>query len=576
MSVRKHWPATTVVALALAASLVGLRNDFTYDDRFIVLLNPVVHSLHRWWTLFAQSYWPQNWSGDGYRPLTMLAYAAEWVAGGGSPMVFHAANIVLYALVALIVFLVARELLPVWAAWIAAALFAVHPVHVEAVANVVGQAELIVALAVLVAALAYLRDRRSGDVRPGTAVLITFCFAAGCFAKEHGIVLPGLLLAAELTVIRDDRPLAERVRKLRPLYLALFAVALGFVVARARVLSDHSFGGFAPYTPFSSLRISGPDRVLTAITVVPEWIRLLLWPAHLSSEYGPPQLAIAQGFSFTQLPGLALLGAVLLLGVVLRRRNPTASFGIAWVCVALLPSSNFILPAGIMLAERTLFLPSLGAMLLVGAVVAAVATRVEKESANRQRVRSLASVAAALVLLAGLSRSVLRTTVWRDNARLFAQAVIDSPDAYRAHYMLGAFHFESHDRRGGEAEYRRAMQLFPYDPAVSFNMAEQYRNAGMCREAIPFYRWTRGLDPDYPVGRTQYAECFLEVAQYDSARTWILAAVKAGGSVPLLHQMLVAADSAKMADLVRARAGSGLAGGIGKLPDTMQKAAREQ
>jgi protein O-mannosyl-transferase len=574
MKLRKYQPAAAIAVLALAASIIGLRNEFTYDDRYIVLLNPVVHSLHRWWTLFAQSYWPQNWSGDGYRPLTMLAFAAEWVAGGGSPMVFHAANIVLYALVALIVFLVARELLPVWAAWIAAALFAVHPVHVEAVANVVGQAELIVALAVLAAVLAYLRDRRSGDIRAGTAVLITFCFAGGCFAKEHGIVLPGLLLAAELTVIHDDRPVAERIRKLRPLYLALFAVALAFVVVRARVLSDHTFGGFAPYTPFNSLRISGPDRALTAITVVPEWIRLLLWPAHLSSEYGPPQLAIAQGFSFTQLPGLMLLVAVMLLGVVLRRRNAVASFGIAWVCVALLPSSNFILPAGIMLAERTLFLPSVGAMLLVGAVIAAAATRIEA-AAVRQRPRWLAGLACALVLVAGLARSVLRTTVWRDNTRLFAQAVIDSPDAYRAHYMLGAFHFESHDRQGGEAEYRRAMQLFPYDPAVSFNMAEQYRNAGMCREAIPFYRWTRGLDPEYPVGRTQYAECFLEVAQYDSAKTWILAAVKAGGAVPLLHQMLIAADSAKIADAARAEARQRLAGSIGKLPETVQKAARQ-
>ena len=576
MSVRKYGSAAALVVLALAASAIGVRNGFTYDDRYIVLLNPAVHTLHRWWTLFAQPYWPRTWSGDGYRPLTMLGFAAEWVAGGGAPAVFHAVNVVLYAVVTVIVFLIARELLPRWAAWTAAALFAVHPVHVEAVANVVGQAELTVALAVMIAVLAYLRDRQKGDLRPATAVLVTLCFAVGCFAKEHGIVLPGLLVAAELTVIRDDRPVSVRVRKLRPLYLALFAVALGFVAARACVLSDHGFGGFSPYTPFSSLKISASDRVLTAITVVPDWIRLLLWPAHLSSEYGPPELPIAQGFSFTQLPSMVLLCAVLVLCVALRRRNAVASFGIAWVCVALLPSSNFILPAGIMLAERTLFLPSVGAMLMVGAAAAAIASRLELQAAERQRVRWVAGVACALALLGGLVRSASRTTVWHDNARLFAQAVIDSPYAYRAHYMLGAFRFENHDQRGGEAEYRRAMQLFPYDPAVSFNMAEQYRNAGMCPEAIPFYRWTRGLSPDFPLGRTQYAECFLETAQYDSAKTWILAAVDAGGSMPLLHAMVVAADSAKHADMVRAHGGKSVISGIGKLPDTVQKTARRE
>ena len=66
-------------------------------------------------------------------------------------------------------------------------------------------------------------------------------------------------------------------------------------------------GGFQPFTPFSTLHISGRDRVLTAIGVVPQWVRLLFWPAHLSSEYGPPEIEIAQGYSLTQLPGLIVL-----------------------------------------------------------------------------------------------------------------------------------------------------------------------------------------------------------------------------------------------------------------------------
>ncbi len=275
MSVRKYLPTSAVVALALLSSAVGVINDYTYDDRYVVLLNPLTHSLHRWWAVFAQPYWPRAWTGDGYRPLTILAFSVEWVARNGSPVAFHAANILLYVLASVLVYQLALALLPAWAAWVVGALFAVHPVHVEAVANVVGQSELLVAVAILAATILYVRDRRAGALRPGTAVAVTVLYAMAAFSKEHGIVLPAILIAAECTVIDDATPLRDRARRLRPFYLALLAVAVGFVAARSRVLSDHTIGGFQPFMPFAMLKISARDRILSAITVVPQWVRLL-------------------------------------------------------------------------------------------------------------------------------------------------------------------------------------------------------------------------------------------------------------------------------------------------------------
>lgn len=557
MRVRAYLPAVSVAVLALVAASTSLGNQFAYDDRFIVLLNGNVHTLHHWWGLFAQSYWPKSWSGDGYRPITMIAFAVEWAIGRGSPMLFHATNILLAVTASVLAFYLVEPLFPLWAAWSVAALFAVDPVHVEAVANVVGQAELLVAVFVLAATVLYLRDRRTGDgtVRPRTGAAIVLLYLAACFSKEHGIVLPAILAAAEVTIIADARPLVERARKLRLLYLGLALAALAFVAVRARVLSDHGIGGFAPFTPFSALKLSTRDRILTAVTVVPQWIRLLLWPQHLSSEYGPPGLEIAQGFSITQLPGLVLFLAVVALAAVLRRRRPEVSFGIAFVCIALLPSSNFILPAGIMLAERTLYLPSVGAMIAAGgfAVMAAAYIQATQADATRvARTRRWVQAVFALVLVAATVRSMRRAPVWNTTETVFRQAVIDSPDAYRAHFMLGTFAFEQNDKALGEAEYHRALRLFPYDPGMSYSLAEQYRQSHMCKEAIPFYRWTRQLAPDF-MGRTSYAECFLEVAQFDSARVWILAAMKVGGDMPLLRQMLAYADSAKKAENIRTR-----------------------
>lgn len=569
----RQWLAPMIAMLALASSAVGINNWFTYDDKYIIELNPATHTLHRWWTAFATSYWPKDWGGDGYRPLTIIAYKIQSVVGGGIPVYFHLVNIVLYALTAVLVYYIARRLLPEWAAWVTAALFAVHPVHVEAVAGIVGQSELFVALAVLVALLLYLRDRLAGPLRPWTAAAIAALYVIACFSKEHGIVLPALLIAAELTVIHDDRAVRERVLELRPFYLVLVAIAVGFMAVRSVVLSDHGIGGFQPFTPFSTLHISGPDRALTALGVVPEWIRLFYWPAHLSSEYGPPDVQIAQGVALWQLPGFLLLAATLAIGLLLRRRQPVISFGIAFVCIVLLPSSNFIVPAGIVLAERTLFLPSVGAMLVLGGTLVALANELRSRNRLTPAVLRASAALGAVLILVGAVRSWQRTTVWKDNNTLFHHAVIDAPMAYRAHYMLGAWDFENQQKRVGEAEYRKALALFPYDPFLSYNLAEQYRLSGMCGPALPLYEWTHKLDPNFPMGHSAYAWCLLNEDRFDDAKAEALVAIGAGANVRSMRRIIFVADSARLAAAeATAHAGTRVRG-ASNLPDSVQKAA---
>jgi hypothetical protein len=565
----------SVALLAIASSITGIVNFFTYDDRYIVELNPFVHGMHEWWKVFARSYWPKDWGGDGYRPLTILAFKIEGAIGHDIPLPYHATNILLYAVVSVMVLLLARRLLPGWAAWVVAALFAVHPVHVEAVGNVVGQSELLVAVFTLPAVLLYLRDRARGVLQSRTAVAMLVLYAGACFSKENGIVLPGLLAMAELTVIRDDRPWRERVRAVRPFYLGMVAVALAFVGLRARVLADHGLAGFQPFMPFAALHTTAFQRELTAISVVPQWLRLFYWPAHLSSEYGPPELPIAQGLSLAQLPGFLLLVGILALGVMWRRQRPAISFGIAFICVSLLPASNFILPAGILVAERTLFLPSVGAMLALGGVLVAARDRLAARGRLTGGVTRFAQAALAAALIAGTARSLARTRVWYDNETLFHHAVLDSPGSYRAHYMLAAWSFEKNRKREGEAEYRKALELFPLDPFVSYNLAEQYRVAGKCEPALPLYKASRDIDPNFPLGRTAYAWCLFEVGRYDEAKAATWPVIKAGGSIWQVHEIWRMADSAKVAAAKKNGSPTtsiSLAGTPSKLPESMQKA----
>jgi hypothetical protein len=553
-SPRTRWwlLAAALVALVVASSGNGIYNGFAYDDVYVIQQNGTVHSLHHWWKLFARSYWPRLYGSDGYRPITMLAFTTEWVLGNGAAWVYHLTNVLLYAAITLEVFWLATMLLPLGAAWLAAALFAVHPVHVEAVANIVGQSELWVALFLICAIGLYVKRRLTGRLPSlGDALVICLSYAAALFAKEHAIVLPALFVGVELTIARDERSIRQRLVAVRPLLLWMTLIAVLYLAARSAVKGGE-IAGFQPFIVFQALDLSYANRVLTMVGVAPEWVRLLLWPAHLTTEYAPPYIDIAQGPSLLQLPGLLLLVGILGLGLLLARRRgigAIASFGIAWLCVTLLPTSNFIVPAGIILAERTLFLPSVGAMLAVGALAAWIFERIAelqpKDVARNARVVAVTGFAS--ILIAGSWRSFTRTPVWHDNDRLFAQAVADSPQSYRAHYMLGAWMFQTKRKKEGEHEYRRALALFPYDPFMAFNLAQQYQMAEFCGAAIPLYKWAFEIAPHFREGegRENLAGCLANMNNFSEAREQAFIGMSfGGGKLKDLRRIVQFSDSA--------------------------------
>src|ERR1019366_7020603 len=117
----------------------------------------------RVWHLFTQAYWPAPYPRELYRPLTSALLAMEWVAGGGRPVLFRIVSILIYVGAVLAVYRLARRLLDPRAAWLAAALFAVHPVHVEAVAVAINQAELIVGAILALLIATYIDRRRSSQ-----------------------------------------------------------------------------------------------------------------------------------------------------------------------------------------------------------------------------------------------------------------------------------------------------------------------------------------------------------------------------------------------------------------------------
>jgi hypothetical protein len=141
-------------------------------------------------------------------------------------------------------------------------------------------------------------------------------------------------------------------------------VGVAFYYVRTRVLGGNLAGTFVAE---HLVGLSMGERAIAMLAVVPQWFRLLFWPAHLRADYGPAEFVAQTAWSWDHTLGLMLLTGSLVLAIASWRRAPLATFGICWSTIALFPVSNVLMPTGILLAERTLFLPSVGAMLALGA-----------------------------------------------------------------------------------------------------------------------------------------------------------------------------------------------------------------
>jgi protein O-mannosyl-transferase len=526
----------SVFVLALIVAASALRNGFALDDVHIIVENARVHSLSSFWHLFGQTYWPPEEGASLYRPLTMLAFAVQWVTGGGSPLAFHLFSAVLYALTCAALYMLVAEIASARVALVAGLLFAVHPVHVEVFANVVGQAELWVALLIFVATWWFVRARRRGPLTRSDIAVICALYFSACLFKEHAVVLPAILVAAEIFLIEPSRPLSQRLKALIPVVAALAVVAIGFIALRTAVTGGFKAGGSNELfrdQPFIS-------RLLTMLTVIVEWVRLFIWPADLSADYSFPRTRVATEFSASMLPGILVLGGCAVVAWRMRRENPVVTFALACMLITLAIPSNLFIVTGFVLAERALFLASAGVVILV----AIGAVHIWQYSTEKGTTRFAVGSAVALLIAAGGFRSWQRAPVWRDNGTLFRQTVLDVPSSSRAHWMLAEYLSHKVGPRAAVEEMLLAVRLGrPNDPTLLGFAGDQMSMAGLCGQATTLYLRALKVKPDNVQVRVNLTLCLLRLGRIDEARNVASAGPPATMGDPRLKRVQNLADS---------------------------------
>ena len=468
-----------VLGVALAASAASLANGFVFDDIEVIQQDQRIHSLDSLRTLVSAPFWGSGYRNNAYRPVTTVVFALDWAVGGGRPVVFHATNVVLNLVVVALLLAIASRVLSPAGALVGTLWFAVHPIHVEAVANGVGLAELLAAAGYLAALLAYLADgeaadggARGGARRTWLAIATLAAAAVALGAKEHAITLPAMLLLADAwQARRAGRRVRDAFRRHALLWLGVVVLSLGYLAARAHALGP-VFGGGAVASGMEGESLLGRTLIMAPAALV--WLRWLVWPVHLSADYLPGVFTPAARLGAAQVAGLLAVAALVLAAWKARHRLPGVTAGIVFVAVSVSVAANVILPTGVLLAERLAYLPSVGAALVVGALWQAL-----------PRARYLwPATAAVLALLA--ARTVWRVPVWHDEQRFLAALVRDAPQSYRTHWALGAEAFRRGRRSEGERELLTAIRIYPADPAVLQELGEQYLEAGVFAPAARF------------------------------------------------------------------------------------------
>jgi hypothetical protein len=409
---------------ACAAALLYLqttRFDFAYDDASVVETHPQVTG-HMWGAIFAS---PYHVGADvrvqtgAYRPLTIASLAANHALSGLRPWSYHLANVLLHALASALVVAFAVELgLTPGAALVGGLAFAVHPVHVEAVANVAGRAELLSTSLALLGLCAYARSR---------LVAAGLLLGAALFAKENVVAILGVIALWE--AVRPVSPVGENARnRLRAAALPLTAAVVpiaAYLVARFAVLGGIRLAA-GSVTSIENPIVGLPPvaHAATVLAVFGRAASLIVTPIRLSPDYGYAEIVPQPSLLA---PG-PLVGAGILLGLIAViaftwRRAPRVAFLLGSVLVTYAIVSNAFTLIGTVLGDRLLYLPSVFACILFGLAASAAAARFGRRAA---------ALGAGVVLVALAWRAAAYTSAWRNDATLFEYAARAAPRSVRA------------------------------------------------------------------------------------------------------------------------------------------------
>jgi len=408
-----------LLALTVVVYVGTLQFGFIYDDHQVLEQNPMVTS----WGNLVANFTDNLWAFAGiksayYRPVFADLWIVLYHLFGLNPIGWHLVNVLLHASVTTLVYFLARRLLAKEvqsAAWMAALLFALHPVHVETVSWVAASCDLLMTMFAVSALICFLRSEDGPSSSWKWKILGAICFSLSMLSKEPGITTAGM--AALLIWTKPDiaQPPVSFLNKFRMTTIAMLpwgVLAVLYLLARRVVL-----GGSAPIPPIPPF-----------LQVMQTWpwllwfyIKKLLWPVESSAFYDAPYVSQLTWNEFW-LPLIGTLALITAIVIWMRRvHNPRIGVFALWMLLPILPQWELrVFSQNDFAHDRYLYLPSVGFCLLAGLAWSAIADRVNQRGISEVK----AFIVTAVLLTAVLAPlTVLESSNWANDLVLNSHAV---------------------------------------------------------------------------------------------------------------------------------------------------------
>jgi protein O-mannosyl-transferase len=453
-----RWAAIISALAGVALYAVTLRGTYIYDDVAIVHEDPRVLQPAQFYKLWTQPFFASS-VDKLYRPLVSSSFAIENYLHGDRPWMFHGVNILLHALTCALVALFAARLAGSVAAWVAGILFAVHPLHVEAVAGLVGRAESACAVFLLGGLLVFLRSGNLSRVRVG---MILLCFLGAVFSKEQGVLFPLLLVFAyplraktpTLTLPpstwggkKPGEDLDER-KQLKVLGAALCLICAGYFILRERVASFSWDRNRLDWYVNPMILSAGRDRLLMPLALLGRYTRLLVFPTSLSIDYGGGVIGSVARLNdpYLYIGAAALLAWIAMFIVAWRRRRFDVVFCLLSLGVCYGMIGNVISLIGTIFGDRLMYLPSIFFMILTGIGAAALP-------------RALVIPLTLVIAVAASVRTFTYARLWNDPGALYSYTLVNHPNSERGAALLADFYLR-HGEFDRSLQVSRAIQAY--------------------------------------------------------------------------------------------------------------------
>ncbi|XP_074489783.1 protein O-mannosyl-transferase TMTC3 isoform X3 [Sebastes fasciatus] len=508
--------------LLLTGLVVGcywnsLSCGFVFDDVSAILDNKDLRPATPLRNLFLNDFWgtpmSEERSHKSYRPLTVLTFRLNYLFTELSAASYHLLNVVLHAVVCVLFLRVCRLFLDKTSGLVAALLFAVHPIHSEAVTGVVGRAELLSSIFLLAAFLAYTKSTSADHSIVWAPIALTVVLvAAATLCKEQGITVVGICCVYEVFVAqgftlpmlldtlrqvlqgKDGFPYAVLQTLLKLIVLIISTLLL--VIVRVQVIQSQ----LPVFTRFDNPAAvsSTPTRQLTFNYLLPVNAWLLLNPSELCCDWTMGTIPLVE--SLLDLRNLATLGFYTFLGLLayhsLRYRNSSAKtviMALSFIVLPFIPASNLFFPVGFVVAERVLYVPSMGFCVLVAHGF--------KIISHKGQLKKISWLIIGVLLTTHAVKTFNRNWDWESEYTLFTSALKVNKNNAKLWNNVGHALENQNNYEKALRYFLQATRVQPDDIGAHMNVGRTYKNLNKSREAEDAYLVAKSLMPQVIPGK---------------------------------------------------------------------------